>query len=141
MRQVKESHLTVLNRADVEVVKGFVEDLLPHLQPQGLEVIENRTGLVMLPATDTAKGSHFHLGEVLVSEARVRLAGTEGYTACLGRDLEQSLAIAILDAALRADLHTDSILGFIENQRQELEATDAKLMAQVEATRIEMETF
>lgn len=131
----------MLNRVPAGVIKEFVEGFLPELETHGLKVLENRTGLVMLPATDTAQGARFHLGEVLVSEARVQLAGMQGYTVCLGRDLEQALAIAILDAALGAKLHTDLIMKFFERQKQNQDSADAALVKQVEATRVEMQTF
>jgi alpha-D-ribose 1-methylphosphonate 5-triphosphate synthase subunit PhnG len=114
---------------------------LPALEPLGLEVLENRTGLVMLPSTDTAKGSRFHLGEVLASESRVRLAGVEGYAVCLGRDLEHSLAVAILDAALQTGLEIELIQTFVRQQAEKLEAADQALLRRVEQTRVEMETF
>lgn len=142
MRAESQGHwLSVLARADTLELKAFTEGLLPSLEPHQLEVLENRTGLVMLPSTDTAKGTRFHLGEVLVSESWVRLANTEGYAVCLGRDLEQSLAVAILDAALQADLQTDVIQTFVRQQEEKLEAADVELRRLVEGTRVEMETF
>ncbi|MCX7739438.1 MAG: phosphonate C-P lyase system protein PhnG [Meiothermus sp.] len=133
--------LGVLARAEAEALKEFVEGLLPALEPYGLEVLENRTGLVMLPATDTARGTRFLVGEVLVAEARVRLGGSEGYAACLGRDLEQALAIAILDAALQEGLEPGRIRAYVEQEAARQAEADAELARQVAATRVEMETF
>ncbi|MDX2005467.1 MAG: phosphonate C-P lyase system protein PhnG [Meiothermus sp.] len=137
----QERWLSVLARADAKEVKAFAEGLLPTLEAHGLSVLENRTGLVMLPGTDTAQGARFHLGEVLVCESRVRLGSAEGYAICLGRDLEQSLAVAILDAALQGDLEADLILSFVRQQEEKLEAADLELRKLVEGTRVEMETF
>lgn len=108
-----------------------------------LEVVGNRTGIVMLPAIDPVRGVHFHVGEVLMAEARVRLvsSGVEGYGACIGRDLEQALAVAIADVCLRSDMFTDEIRRFAEDQQQRREAVDRDLMVRVAATRVEMETF
>lgn len=131
--------LSALARAPADEVKAFVEDRLDRLGP--IEVLQNRTGLVMLPQVDTAQGATFHLGEVLVAEAHVRLAGSEGYGACLGRDLEQALAIAILDAAVRSRSLLAEIGRFAADQAARLERADADLMRAVEATRVEMETF
>jgi alpha-D-ribose 1-methylphosphonate 5-triphosphate synthase subunit PhnG len=142
MMELEQSHwLSVLARAEASEVKAFVELLLPGLEPLGLEVLENRTGLVMLPATDTAKGTRFHLGEVLVSESWVRLGDHEGYAVCLGRDLEHALAIAILDAAMQGHLEAEAIRAFVLKQAEQLEAADAELLSWVAATRVEMETF
>jgi alpha-D-ribose 1-methylphosphonate 5-triphosphate synthase subunit PhnG len=135
-----DSHLTILTHAPAEAVKLFADDIIPHLGE--IAVLQNRTGLVMLPYTDTAKGARFHLGEVLVSEAQVRIEnGVEGYALCTGRDLLQALAIALLDAALRANVQTELIHEFVRVQAEQQGQADDKLLRQVEATRVEMETF
>ena len=133
--------LSVLSQAPAHKVKALAETVLTHLGE--LEVIENRTGLVLLPYTDSAKGITFYLGEVLIAEARVRLIehATVGYAACLGRDTQQALAIALLEAALRAGIRTDVINAFIAGQAVELSKTDEELLRQVESTRVNLETF
>ena len=133
--------LSILNNSDAEAIKTFTDDLLTHPEFSSLTVLENRTGLTMLPAVDSAQGTTFHLGEVLLSVARVKLGKFEGYNACLGRDLEQALAIAILDAALAEGLEREQILEFVEAQKSMLKARDHILLAQVESTRVQMETF
>ncbi len=133
--------LTTLNRVPANVIKIFVDDLLLDLEPHGIQVLENRTGLVMLPAQDSAQGATFHLGEVLVSEARVKVGSSEGYSATLGRDLEQALAVALLDAAQREQVALERIVAFLEQQDQIQAAEDHKLLRKVQATRVQMETF
>jgi len=136
----QSAYLTILTHAPADAVKTFVEDVIPHLD--NIEVLINRTGLVMLPYTDTSTGTRFHLGETLVSEAHVRIDnGVEGYAVCVGRDLQQALAVALLDATLTANMMTETITTFIEQQEAAQQAADEQLLKQVEATRIEMETF
>ncbi|MBC8171118.1 MAG: phosphonate C-P lyase system protein PhnG [Anaerolineae bacterium] len=133
-------YLTILTHAPAEPLKLLADEIIPHLGT--VVVLQNRTGLVMLPYTDTAKGARFHLGEVLVAEAHVRLEnGIEGYAACVGRDLLQALAIALLDAALQSDLQLEIINAFIIEHQAAQQQADTELLQQVEATRIEMETF
>jgi alpha-D-ribose 1-methylphosphonate 5-triphosphate synthase subunit PhnG len=123
-----------------EAIKLFADEMIPHLG--SITVLQNRTGLVMLPYTDSAQGTRFHLGEVLVAEAHVRLdSGIEGYAACVGRDLLQALAIALLDAALRAEIQIPAIEAFLIEQQIAQKEADEQLLRQVEATRVEMETF
>ncbi|MDX8349434.1 phosphonate C-P lyase system protein PhnG [Cognatiyoonia sp. IB215446] len=62
-----ETLLSALARADADRLKAFAEGLVAELD--AIDVLENRTGLVMLPMQDTAQGTNFHLGEVLVSKA------------------------------------------------------------------------
>ena len=59
----------------------------------------------------------------------------------MGRDVQHALAVAILDATLRANLQTATVQQFVESQRVTLIETDAALMRQIESTRVEMETF
>lgn len=141
MYSYQSQTLSTLCHAPAAVVKDFSETLLPQLGE--VRVIKNCTGLVMQPYRDTAQGALFHLGEILLAEAHVRLEAhaIEGYAACLGRDLEQALAIALLDACLSAQLHTDTILSFVREQREAQEAAETQRMRRVEATRVEMETF
>lgn len=138
---MSQSHLlTTLTHAPADAVKLFADALIPELGD--VQVLVNRTGLVMLPYTDSAYGTRFHLGEVLVSESRVRIGqGAEGYAACLGRDLEQSLAIALIDAAMQAGIAAERITTFIDAQAAAQRDADELLLRQVEATRVELETF
>lgn len=133
-------YLSILTHAPADSVKLFADEIIPYLG--AISVLQNRTGLVMLPYTDTAKGTRFHLGEVLVSEAHIRLENDiEGYAVCVGRDLLQALAVALLDAAIQAGIQQDAINAFIRAQQAVQQQADDELLRQVEATRIEMETF
>jgi alpha-D-ribose 1-methylphosphonate 5-triphosphate synthase subunit PhnG len=135
----QEAYLSILSRAPADAVKQFADALIPALGP--INVVTNRTGLVMAPMRDTAQGAPFYLGEALIAEAHVRLSSAEGYGACLGRDLEQALAIALIDAACAAELARPEIGAFIAAQAEALAEADARLMREVNATRVEMETF
>jgi alpha-D-ribose 1-methylphosphonate 5-triphosphate synthase subunit PhnG len=133
--------LSVLSQAPASEVKQFADSLIPELGH--IKVLQNRTGLAMLPMQDPVQGTTFYLGEVLLAEAHVSLADhcVEGYAACLGRDVEHALAIALVDAANAAELAQEAIADFVMAQAVKLEAADEHLLRQVEATRVEMETF
>jgi len=77
----------------------------------------------------------------LVAEARVRIDEQEGYGCVLGRDLQQALAVAVLDTAVQANLYRDEIMTFVHAEAQAQAAAEEDLLRQVEATRVEMETF
>lgn len=136
----QSEYLTVLTHAPADVVKALAEAVLPELGE--IKVLINRTGLIMLPYTDSAEGVVFHLGEVLVSEAHVEIrGGAQGYAVCAGRDLVQALAVALLDAALTAGIQSARIHAFLDTQAREQAQADDLLLRKVEATRVEMETF
>ncbi len=131
--------LDALARADAGRLGAMAETLLPLLG--AVEVIQSRTGLVMLPLRDTVRGTEFHLGEVLVAEAHLRAQGTEGYGMVVGRDLERAMAMAVVDAAAAAGLEAEAIAAFVNaEEAAALRADEARLRA-VEATRVDMETF
>lgn len=134
-----EDVLSVLARADATRLKAFAEPLIADLGD--IEVRENRTGLVMLPMRDTAQGAHFHLGEVLMSEARISAAGVEGYGMRRGRDLEAAMAMALVDLCIALGLRHDDCAAFVEAEAQSQAAEDEATLKRVEATRVDMETF
>jgi alpha-D-ribose 1-methylphosphonate 5-triphosphate synthase subunit PhnG len=132
--------LTILTHAPGDAVKQLAEQVIPHLGQ--ITVLHNRTGLVMLPYTDSAQGTVFHLGEVLVSEGHIRTGnGVEGYGMVLGRDVEFALGVAVLDAALTAGTMVEAITAFLVEQGAAQAAADRDELRMIEATRVEMETF
>jgi alpha-D-ribose 1-methylphosphonate 5-triphosphate synthase subunit PhnG len=131
--------LDVLARADATRIKAFAEPLIADLRE--ITVIENRTGLVMLPMRDTAQGTHFHLGEVLVSEAHVSAGGQEGYGMRRGRDLEAAMAMAVVDLAIALGHAPKACDDFLSTEARAQSEADTETLRKVEATRVDMETF
>lgn len=134
-----EEMLGILARADMAALKAFAENLIPGLGE--IEVVENRTGLVMLPMRDTAKGTHFHLGEVLVSEARIASGGQDGYGMRRGRDLEAAMAMALVDLAVALGVEPEKCADFLTAEAKAQAEADRDVLCRVEATRVDMETF
>lgn len=131
--------LDTLARARTEGLKALAETLLPGLG--AIEVIQSRTGLVMLPMRDTVKGTDFHLGEVLVAEAHLRApSGQEGYGMIVGRDLDRAMAMAVVDLAAAVEF-SPAISEFVERESMHLAAIDRETLRATEATRVSMETF
>lgn len=137
MEEVK--YLSTLARADLSRLKTFGESLIPHLGD--IEVLHNRTGLVMLPMRDTAKGVAFHLGEVLVSEAHIRSGVAVGYGMRRGHDLEASMAMALIDLALDKGVKVEVCQAFCEEEAGILAQAETETLKEIEATRVDMETF
>lgn len=131
--------LSILARSGGEALKAFGETLIPHLGE--IAVQKSQTGLVMLPMRDTAQGTAFHLGEVLVSEAHISAGEIEGYGMRRGRDLEAVMAMALVDLALQSDVATAECTAFVDQQKQLQDDADRATLCKVEATRVDMETF
>ncbi len=131
--------LDTLARADGARLKAFAETLIPDLG--AIEVVESRSGLVMLPIRDTAAGVAFHLGEVLMSEAHIRKGDVSGYGMRRGHDLEASMAMALVDLAMATDVRLSECRAFCDAQAEALQKADDDVLRRVEATRVNMETF
>ncbi len=131
--------LEVLSRCDADRLKAFAEPLVSTLE--AIEVIENRTGLVMLPMRDTAQGTHFHLGEVLMSEARISADGVEAFGMRRGRDLEAAMAMAVVDACVSLGRESERCAEFVAAEARQLKSDDRETLRRLEATRVNMETF
>ncbi|MYM57196.1 phosphonate C-P lyase system protein PhnG [Thalassovita mangrovi] len=134
-----EALLGTLARADADRLKAFAEVLIPQLGD--IEVLHSRTGLVMLPMRDTAQGTAFHLGEVLVSEAHIRQAGVEAYGMRRGRDLESAMAMALVDLAVAQGIAPDACAAFVRAEADAAASEDAQVLRRIDATRVDMETF
>lgn len=133
--------LSILTAADPGQLKAAAEAFIPLLGT--IEVLVNRTGLMMMPYTDTARGATFFLGEVLVAEAHIRCPehGVEGYAVVTGRDLEQAMAIAVVDATGAAGLAGDCFHALLNEARAVQVAADQARRRDIAATRVQMETF
>lgn len=133
--------LSILAASRPAPIKACAEELLDSLGD--VSVLVNRTGLAMLPMIDTVRNTAFHLGEVLVAEAHIRVPGrgVEGYGAVVGRDLEHAMAVAVIDAAIAAGHSDDLVLGLLDAERTHQEESDRERLRKVEATRVQMETF
>lgn len=131
--------LSTLARAEAGRIKGFAEKLIDPLGD--ITVIESRTGLVMLPMRDTAGGTAFHLGEVLVSEAHISRGEAIGYGMRRGRDLETAMAMALIDLAVASDVEADACVEFCAQEVAVQAEQDRQTLRRVEATRVDMETF
>jgi alpha-D-ribose 1-methylphosphonate 5-triphosphate synthase subunit PhnG len=83
-------------RRDLAAEVARVEDILDIEPP--------RDGLVMIQKRESGRRSLFYLGELLVSEARVRLAGSIGLGIIAGDQPEAARDLAIVDAAFNASL-------------------------------------
>jgi alpha-D-ribose 1-methylphosphonate 5-triphosphate synthase subunit PhnG len=116
-----------------------VESLLELFANEELTVSRPpRTGLVMLTVKDCFE-TDFHLGEVLVTEARVVFRGCEGYGMIPGEAPRRALARAAADAVLRcsepAGIQKD-LRAFLEREEAIRETRLAEEAALVAATKV-----
>jgi len=94
-----------MNKSDLSAIVArmgdqAVNEILALLADQEFELLQPpRTTLVMMPLIDSFL-TDFNLGEVLVTEATVKVAGIEGYAMVTGDNPRRVLARAAVTAIL-----------------------------------------
>ena len=78
--------------------------------------------LTMIKMREPVKQSLFYLGEVIVCEAVVELDGIKGFAVAMGDDLEKTLDMAIIDAAVNKGVFTgmETLLAFEKEQNDRI---------------------
>ena len=97
-----------------------------------------RSGLLMMRMQDSF-ATELNLGEVLVTEARVRFRQSEGYAMVTGEDGRRALARALADAVLRcpeADSVRERMITLLDRETARQEAEMKKEVALIVATRV-----
>lgn len=70
-----------------------------------VEIIqEPHEGLTMIKVRETAKNTLFYLGEMLITETKVRINDSVGVGVVKGTNPDLSLSLAIADAAYKEDI-------------------------------------
>lgn len=97
---------------------------------------EPRTALVMMTVTDPFD-THFHLGEVLVTEAVVALGEVRGWGMTTGDAPGRARLKAVLDALARAgDAALERAAGLLAPEEERLDAERRREEALVARTRV-----
>ena len=98
--------------------------------------------MTMLRMRESAQHSLFYLGEVLVSETRVKCRDTIGIGLIQGNELEKSYALAVIDAACNAALDgVDQLEKALTQEKQKQDAAHARHVAGILKTRVNFETM
>ncbi|MDF2837675.1 MAG: phosphonate lyase system protein PhnG [Paenibacillus sp.] len=109
----------------------------------GVALIEEPNhGLVMVKVRETAQKSLFYLGEVLVTECKVRVEGAMGVGIVKGDEPGRAYDLAVIDAAYAAGLHeTASWSAALRAEGDRIAAERAAFHAGVLRTKVDFETM
>lgn len=101
------------------------------------------TGLVTVRGRVGGDGGPFNLGEATVTRAAVRLpSGEVGHAYVLGRDAAKARLCALIDASWQHAATRELVLSEVVSPlRRQLEAEDARVRAQVAATKVDFFTM
>lgn len=108
-----------------------------------IEMMEDPNhGLVMVRVRETAQKSLFYLGEVLVTECKVRISGKMGVGIVKGDEPGKAYDLAVIDAAYAAGLEeTAAWSAILQAEISCLENERAAYQAQVLRTKVDFETM
>lgn len=105
-------------------------------------ISEPHEALTMIKVRETAKNSLFYLGEVLVTETKVRVAGKLGIGLVKGHEAQLSHALAVIDAAYSADLpETQEWQGILEQLELAGEKEIDRKQRELARTKVNFETM
>lgn len=99
----RERRAELLAAAPPEVVIDLAERCLD-AEPDMTVISGPEVGMVMLTVREPIAKHRFHLGEVLVTRAEVEIDRARGWAMRMGDDRIATLACAVLDAVVEADL-------------------------------------
>ncbi|OZI11434.1 phosphonate C-P lyase system protein PhnG [Bacillaceae bacterium SAS-127] len=99
-------------------------------------------GLVMIKVRETAQQQLFYLGEVFVTEARVKVAGQIGVGMVVGDQQELAYHLAIIDAAYAASLpETEQWSTYLLEEEQLISEQNIAEANRVYRTKVSFETM
>ncbi|GHJ35614.1 phosphonate C-P lyase system protein PhnG [Streptomyces sp. TS71-3] len=125
----RERRCELLAAAEHEEIVPLAERLVAEGAVPGPTVVRPpETGMVVLQVREPVEESRFHLGEVLVTECAVEVAGVSGWSMREGDDRVAALAGALLDAVAAAGLpgtaEIDELCARVERRAAERDAAE-----------------
>lgn len=128
----------------IEVGSGLALQLAATIceQYQVEEISPPKEGLVMIKMRETAQKSLFYLGEVLVTETKVKIGNYYGIGLVRESAPELSKALAVIDAAYAAQLpETYAWAPHFELLAQQLAINEQHIKRSIERTKVNFDTM
>lgn len=105
-------------------------------------VAEPAPGLVMTTMRESARRSRFFLGEVMVTEAKVRIGTHLGLGIIAGDDPDAAYELAVIDAAFNARLPVaEDWVTALQDEAARIEEDRAREEARILKTRVDFQTM
>ena len=115
----------ILAKADRQEVAAMSAEIQKTHSP--VVIKEPGKTLAMIKMREPVKQGLFYIGEVIVCEALVELDGVKGLAVAMGDDLEKTLDMAIIDAAVNKGVFTgmDILLALEREQNDRVKRENA----------------
>lgn len=106
------------------------------------EIQPPRQGLTMIKLRESAKNSLFYIGEVLVTETKVRIGNSFGTGIVMEENNDLSKALAVIDAAYKGNLpETENWLHILKELEQKLHNKLEQVKCSIERTKVNFDTM
>ena len=137
----REQRCELLAVAEHEEIVPLAERLVANGEsPEPTVIRPPEVGMAVLQVREPVEQSRFYLGEVLVTECTVEVAGVPGWSMRAGDDRIAALAAALLDAVAAAELparaEIDAVCAQIAERREQ---QDAAQWAEIKSTTVSFE--
>lgn len=110
-------------------------------QYEVVEIQAPRTGLVMVKMRESAQQSLFYIGEVLVTETKVKIGDAFGIGVVREEEPELSRALAVIDAAYNGGFELANWQEIFTNLSQRLEQQQQEMKRSIERTKVQFDTM
>lgn len=118
----------------------FAEEILKEYNV--IEIQPPKLGLAMIKMRESAQQSLFYIGEVLVTETKVKISNSFGIGIVIEEDEPLSRALAIIDAAYKENLpETREWQPEFENLEERYNQKIQRLKCSIERTKVHFETM
>lgn len=106
------------------------------------EIQPPRQGLTMIKLRESAKNSLFYIGEVLVTETKVKIGNSFGTGIVMEENNDLSKALAVIDAAYKGNLpEAEKWLHILKELEQKLHNKLEQVKCSIERTKVNFDTM
>ncbi|MQA80300.1 MAG: phosphonate C-P lyase system protein PhnG [Streptosporangiales bacterium] len=134
----RERRASLLARAPREDLEPLAEHVLAAAATEPVVLSGPDIGMVMMQVREPVATERFYLGEVLVTQAEVELAGHRGWCMRLGDDRRATLAAAVLDAAAEGEAR-DSVDALCHQVARTQDEAESAEWAEIAPTEVKFE--
>ncbi|MEW5818021.1 MAG: phosphonate C-P lyase system protein PhnG, partial [Spirochaetota bacterium] len=135
----RKERFRVLSAGDRELVISLSRQIVD--ENESISIVTPATHVrLMARMKESVNNSLFNLGDLVATEAEVKIGSARGYMMILGLDKEKALAGAILEAAI-AGGHpmTDKLLNALQREKEQMNERADRLWGIVKDSRVNFE--
>ncbi|GIN92489.1 phosphonate C-P lyase system protein PhnG [Siminovitchia terrae] len=136
----RNRRMRILIEGSRDIPKNLVHEIEKN---HSLEIIMKPQGaLTMIKMRETAKKTLFYLGEVLVTECKVKVSNQVGIGIVIGMEEDLAYQLAVIDAAFKAELsEINEWIPLLEEEEKQMIAAKRLDAVIIQKTKVNFETM